>query len=103
MTREEFKSILDSAIIEAESILKLNTPLDTGNMRNSWRVEDKGDRILIYLDTGQAPYAIYTNESWNEGTNPNEDWIPEGFELVMNILQKRLGGVLENTVEDGEL
>ena len=105
MTKKELYNILDEAISEAKTILQDNTPFRTGNMRNSWRIEKMKDKYSIYLDTNQAPYAVYTNEPWKNRNkeNPNENWIPYAFQLVINILQRKLGGTMrKNNKKDGD-
>jgi hypothetical protein len=62
-------------------LIKLYTPIDTGNLRyNAVRLTLVDmNTIKITVDENIAPYMVYTNEPWisprwNGRQNPNEHW-----------------------------
>lgn len=75
MTQQEFENVF----VEAMNMARKQTwfPYDTGNMalasfKGQWFGKNK---FRIYFDENIAPYVYYTNERWNKGRNPHENWI----------------------------
>ncbi len=77
----------------------------TGNMRfNSVKVEYKllknqGFSSTIKVDSGIAPYAVYTNEpwvsdTWNGAKNPNEGWVERAVYDVVKRIAAKYGGII---------
>lgn len=76
---------------EALNILKLvlqaRAPYDTGNLAlNSIRIVGNA----IYIGGEIADYAIYTNEPWIRGKNPNEGWVEKAIEEAKPMIQRVL-------------
>ncbi len=78
-------------------VLKLYCPIRTGNLSKNG--------ILIINDTtigigGEvAPYAVYTNEKWEDECwggkkNPNEGWIQNAINAAMPMITNIFGGEL---------
>lgn len=100
MTNEQAGEALNLALQWA----RLSSPIDTGNLRwNSIKLEVLGDGVWrIYIDEEQAPYAKYTNESWDNfrpplqgKQNPNEGWWEDTCKRIMETLRQIFGGELE--------
>lgn len=88
-------------IREACNLLKLvlqaRAPYDTGNLAiNSIRVVGNA----VYIGGEIADYAIYTNEPWRKGKNPNEGWVERAIEEAKPLIQRALSG--RATLEDVE-
>ncbi len=86
-------------ICEACKILKLvlqaRAPYDTGNLAiNSIRIVE--NKVLIGGEI--ADYAIFTNEPWTKGKNPNEGWVQRAIAEAAPLIQRTLGG--RATVQD---
>ena len=99
MTREELYSLVSELKEQALESVKLSSPFDTGNLRDSVYAKDLPDGgFEIYIDTAKAPYAIYTLEAWvspywNGKKNPNERWDDEATSEFKKILAAKLRGV----------
>ena len=88
-------------IREACNLLKLvlqaRAPYDTGNLAiNSIRVVGNA----VYIGGEIADYAIYTNEPWRKGKNPNEGWVEKAIKEATPLIQRALSG--KATIEDVE-
>lgn len=86
---------------EALKILKLvvqaRAPYDTGNLAlNSIRIVGNS----LYIGGEIADYAVFTNEPWSKGKNPNEGWVEKAIEEAKPIIQRVLSG--KATLEDIE-
>ena len=80
-------------IREACNILKLvlqaRAPYDTGNLAlNSIRIVQNS----VIIGGEIADYAIYTNEPWNKGTNPNQGWVQDAIKEAVPLIQGVLSG-----------
>lgn len=80
-------------IREACNVLKLvlqaRAPYDTGNLAiNSIRIVGNS----IYIGGEIADYAIYTNEPWSKGKNPNEGWVQNAIKEAAPLIQRVLNG-----------
>lgn len=62
LQRIDFSKALETAahVILRES--KLNTPVDTGNLRNSQYIENQGDVVYIVVNAKYAVYVEYGTE-----------------------------------------
>lgn len=85
-----------------ESTFRPMIPLDTGNMQNNaTKLEQIGPNTYrIRVDSGIAPYAVYTNEPWNSPKwngkkNPNEKWFETAAERFANELAMALNGQIK--------
>lgn len=88
-------------IREACNLLKLvlqaRAPYDTGNLAiNSIRIVGNA----VYIGGEIADYAIYTNEPWVKGKNPNEGWVERAIKEAAPLIGRALNG--RATVEDVE-
>lgn len=80
-------------IREACNILKLvlqaRAPYDTGNLAlNSIRIVQNS----VVIGGEIADYAIYTNEPWSKGKNPNEGWVQKAIQEAAPLIQSVLSG-----------
>ena len=70
----------------------------TGNMAfNALRYRVEGDRFIVYIDEGIAPYFVYTNEPWTSPVwggkkNPNEGWADLFAKEFERLLAEELKG-----------
>lgn len=84
--------------IKAE--LVVGAPFETGNLAlNAIRITfDKGLAHIV-IGGEVAPYAIYTNETWSKGTNPNEGWI----QRVINECKPMIIKIMQGAISQEEL
>lgn len=72
-----------------KQVLQARAPYDTGNLAlNSIRIV--GNKVVVGGEI--APYAPFTNEPWNKGKNPNENWIQRAIKEALPIIQRVLSG-----------
>lgn len=97
MTKTQFISVC----LEAVTILRMRSPIDTGNLRyNAIKYEWIDENTFkIYIDEKIAPYVFYTNEpwlspKWKGKKNPNEYWIEKAVDFIANYVALRLKGEL---------
>lgn len=76
--------------------LKAGAPYDTGNLAlNSIRIiQDKDNKFAIIIGGEIADYAVYTNEAWAIGKNPNEGWIENTIDIALPNIKKAMSGTL---------
>ena len=83
----EFKTNIPEALDELKQELVVATPVDTGNLRDSWQeVEQVDNNTFRILNT--AEYASYI---FYEGLNgiPNSKQLPDGIEpVVINWVER---------------
>lgn len=79
------------------AILRVHCPYDTGMLSKS--IEQTSDFSAVLIGGENAPYAIYTNESWSlfnpplQGkTNPNEGWIDMALQEAIPHIRSALEG-----------
>lgn len=79
-----------------EAYLKAGAPYDTGNLAlNSIRiVQDKDNKFAIIIGGEIADYAVFTNEAWAKGKNPNEGWIESTINSALPNVRKAMSGAL---------
>ena len=91
------------------SMMRERSPVDTGNLRNNGiRIEQTAENeFTISIGGAYAPYAVYTNEKWMSPRwrgrkNPNEHWIDNAVEDVVDMICDLTGGKLSrfSGVED---
>lgn len=80
-------------VYEALKILKLvlqaRAPYDTGNLAlNSIRIVQNS----VVIGGEIAEYAIFTNEPWSKGKNPNEGWVQRAIQEAKPLIQMTLNG-----------
>jgi len=69
--------------------LVANAPKDTWNLAlNSIRIVQEAGSWYIVIGGEIAPYAVYTNEPWLRGKNPNEGWIERTIENCMPMIRQ---------------
>ncbi len=95
MTIEKFKD----ACYRAVEQMRTASPRDTGNLADrAITIEFIGDNTCeIYVDDAIAPYVPYTNEEWisprwNGKKNPNQGWIDNAFENILNTIASENNG-----------
>jgi hypothetical protein len=65
MTSQQLKTEIQFLKLQAYHMVRNSSPIRTGNLQNSVRVRDLDNGgFEVYIDTNQAPYAIYTLEQW---------------------------------------
>jgi len=70
-----------------KSTLKAQCPYDTGNLSRSIDSYDKGTgHWQIVIGNDFIDYAIYTNEVWKKGVNPNAGWVQRAIESAKPII-----------------
>lgn len=80
------------------SALVANAPKDTWNLAlNSIRIVQEGGSYHVVVGGEIAPYAVYTNEPWLRGKNPNEGWIERTIEECLPIIRQIMSGALTKT------
>ena len=83
------------------SILKSCAPIDTGNLLfRGILIESVSDsKVVIRIGNKElVDYAVFTNEPWKDGTNPNEGWVDRAIVASLPVVQAIMGG--EITPED---
>lgn len=87
---------LDLATKYVQSVLQMFAPKRTGNLAfNSIRelLDFKTpSRSVIGIGGEIAPYAVYTNERWSRGNNPNEQWIERAIYYARPIVEMIMSG-----------
>ena len=95
MIRRQFQAckILQSALVA-------NAPKDTWNLAlNSIRLVQEAGQWYVLIGGEIAPYAVYTNEPWSRGKNPNEHWIENTIEQCLPII----GQIMSGAISEGEI
>ena len=96
MTPRELRNEIKFLKVRAFMDVRNSSPVRTGNLQNSVRAVDRADGgFEIYIDTKQAPYAIYTLEQWvhprwNGKKNPNEGWAYHASKTFTDFVKIRL-------------
>jgi hypothetical protein len=75
--------IKDMLVYGAPNIRRMST----NALRNSVRE----DANTIFIGGGFVDYAIYTNEPWKRGTNPNEGWVDRILMQGLQVIAPQLG------------
>lgn len=85
------------------TILKAEAPYDTGNLALDGIRVIEGEPGYFYVAVGGeiAPYAKYTQESWDNfdaplkgKKNPNEGWINRGIEKALPLIKQIMEGAI---------
>lgn len=72
-----------------KTVLQARAPYDTGNLAlNSIRIVGNA----VYIGGEIADYAIYTNEPWVKGKNPNVGWVERAISEATPLIQRVLNG-----------
>lgn len=81
------------------AILRVHCPYDTGILSQS--IEQTSDFSAVLIGGENAPYAPYTNESWDlfqaplyGKKNPNEGWIDMAIQEAVPYIKSALSGQL---------
>lgn len=83
-------------------ILITNAPKDKWNLAlNSIRIVQENGEWYVAIGGEIAPYAVYTNERWNRGINPNENWIEKSIEEAMPMIRRIMSDAI-STAEINE-
>lgn len=109
MDKARFQNEMQEFKREALQVIKNSAPVRTGNLQSSVKVRDLSNGgFEIYIDTGQAPYAEATTDSWispkwNGRENPNEGWDDEASALVIRRGAQRFKTkITKGVTEDNE-
>ncbi len=75
--------------------LVANAPKDTWNLAlNAIRIVQENGAWYILIGGEIAPYAVFTNEPWEKGKNPNEGWIEKTIEECMPAIKQIMSGTI---------
>ena len=87
------KSRQYQAALYLHSAFVANAPKDTWNLSmNGIRIIQEEGRFYIAIGGEPAPYAVFTNEKWEKGSNPNEGWIERTIEMCLPYLKEIMSG-----------
>lgn len=67
-------------------------PYDTGALSQSIDTYYNGTIAQVIIGNDLVDYARYTNEKWQEGTNPNEGWVQRAIDSCVPIIQAIFNG-----------
>lgn len=97
---DALKDRLYTAAVTLQNILVKNAPKDTWNLaRNGiWVLQENGT-YWVCVGGENARYAVYTNEPWTEGRNPNEGWIPRSIEEALPTIT----AIMQGDISEEEL
>lgn len=91
-----------TAAVLLTNVLVKNCPKDTWNLaRNGiWIVQEDG-QYYVCIGGERARYAVYTEEPWEKGKNPNEGWIERSIEEALPFMRNIMtGSITESEVND---
>lgn len=75
--------------------LVANAPKDTWNLAlDAIRIVQENGAWYILIGGEIAPYAVFTNEPWEKGKNPNEGWIEKTIEECMPAIKQIMSGTI---------
>lgn len=75
--------------------LVANAPKDTWNLAlNSIRLVQETGTWYVVIGGEIAPYAVFTNEPWSRGKNPNEHWIEKTIEQCLPMIKQIMAGAI---------
>lgn len=79
--------MLEQLRMTAQTILRSQTPIRTGQLRSSIMVQESDKGFTISIGGEQAPYVLYVNERWisprwRGRENPREGFINRAVELI---------------------
>lgn len=77
------------------AVIKARCPIDTANLVTHG-ITMESNFSAIYIGNEVADYAVYTNEPWIRGKNPNEGWIPNAIEEAMPMIKSMCSGEMSN-------
>lgn len=83
-----------------KSTLVAMCPYDTGNLSASIDIYDRDTAPKIIIGNDTVDYAIYTNEKWSKGRNPNEGWVQRAIEACRPLIQAIFGGTISQAEID---
>lgn len=67
-------------------------PYDTGALSQSIDVYYNGTIAQVIIGNDIVDYARYTNEPWQNGTNPNEGWVQRAIDSCVPMIQAIFNG-----------
>lgn len=71
-------------------VLQARSPYDTGNLcNNAIRIVNRNS---IVIGGEIADYAVFTNEPWTRGKNPNQGWVQKAIQEAIPIIQQVIQG-----------
>lgn len=95
MTKSEWTKLFRKAMQELRK--QAFVPYDTGNLKFNaikgvWINETT---FRIYIDESVAPYMKFTNETWQYGKNPNENWFDKATMYIAEYIATHTKGSIE--------
>lgn len=83
------------AALYLHSALVANCPKDTWNLAlNGIRIVQDAGKFYVVVGGESAPYAHFTNEKWEKGTNPNEGWVERTIEMCLPYIKQIMSGTI---------
>lgn len=83
------------ACVYLHSALVAQCPKDTWNLAlHGIRIVQVDGGFHIAVGGEPAPYAVFTNEKWEHGTNPNEAWIERTIEMCLPYIKQIMSGTI---------
>lgn len=83
------------AALLLQTALVANAPKDTWNLAlNGIRLVQDNGQWYVLIGGEIAPYAVFTNEPWTRGKNPNEGWIERTIEECLPMIQQIMSGTI---------
>lgn len=79
---------LDGASKFVLSTMRSNTPVDTGNLKDSERIVRSTNRAEIGPDTSMADYAYYVERGHHSRSG---SWVPGQFYVLRTAIETRQG------------
>mgnify|MGYP000847428063 CR=1 FL=1 len=100
--------IISDRLLFAVEYLKnqliIDAPFDTGNLAlNAIRIQQINGDYHIVIGGEIAPYAVYTNESWKRGSNPNENWVTTSIEKSVPQIKNIMRGSISQDEYDKDI
>lgn len=94
--REQIKTLIKTATLEADRRLKLNTPVDTGRLRASWQIKQEEFSGSVF---NNLPYAapviagVDLPPSWKgiQRTTPFLDSVAKDIQTYIDAEAGRIG------------
>ena len=94
--REQIKTLVKVATLEADRRLKLNTPVDTGRLRSNWQIKQEELRGSVF---NNLPYAapvvagVNLPPSWQgiQRTTPFLDSVAKDIQTYIDTEAGRIG------------
>lgn len=94
--RDQIKTLIKVATLEADKRLKLNTPVDTGRLRASWQMKQEEFSGAVFNNLPYAAPVIAGTDlppSWQgiQRTTPFLDSVAKDIQTYVTVEAERIG------------